>query len=292
MTSRTPGGADVTPRQRLGSRLKALRELAGLRNEDLAAELALSPATVSRMESGDRLIRLDEIEVWVRVTGASDAVRDELASLAEAAASQIRPWRSRLHAGVDQTQREIAALEASAATIGVYDHAVVPGLLQVREYARLVFEMAGGGNKEDIVGKVEGRIYRQAVLLDQSKQFTILMTEAALRWRPGSIALQIEQIRHIRAVMALPNLQVGILPLRGQTKTIYPEGFQIYADHANDADTLIVVELVTDEVTISDPASVARYQRELDHLRAGAVCTETAHALIDHIIADLQAEET
>jgi hypothetical protein len=248
------------------------------------------------MESGDRLVRLDEIEVWVRVTGASDAVRDELVSLADAAASQIRPWRSRLHAGVDQTQRETAALEASAATIGVYDHAVVPGLLQVREYARLVFEMVGGddkgGNKEDIAGKVEGRMHRQAVLLDQSKQFIILMTEAALRWRPGSIALQIEQIRHIRAVMALPNLQVGILSLRGQAKTIYPEGFQFYADRANDADTLIVVELVTDEITISEPASVSRYRREFDRLRAEAACAETAHALIDHIIADLQAEET
>ncbi|MGH3870470.1 MAG: helix-turn-helix domain-containing protein [Pseudonocardiaceae bacterium] len=63
MASRTPGRAAVTRRQRLGSRLRALRELAGLRNEDLAAALTLSPATVSRMESGDRLIRLSEIDV-------------------------------------------------------------------------------------------------------------------------------------------------------------------------------------------------------------------------------------
>ena len=144
------------------------------------------------MESGDRLIRLSEIDVWVRVTGASASARDELASLAEAAANQISSWRAKLHAGVDQTQRETAELEASATTILVYDHAVVPGLLQVRDYALLVFETADVGNKEDITGKIEGRMHRQAMLLDQSKQFTILMTEAALRWRPGSVALQIE----------------------------------------------------------------------------------------------------
>ena len=292
MARRTPGGAAVTQRQRLGSKLRALRELAGLRNEDLAAELTLSPATVSRIESGDRLARLSEIDVWVRVTGAATTARDELVSLAEAAANQISPWQSRLHAGIDQIQRETADLEATAATIRCYDHAVVPGLLQVREYAQLVFEMADVGDSKGITGKVEGRMHRQAVLLDQSKQFTILITEAALRWRPGSVTLQTEQLRHIRAVTALPNIQIGILPLRGQAKAIYPEGFQIYADRTDDADTLVVVELVTDEVTISEPTSVALYQREFDHLRTSAAYGDIAHALIDHIIVDLETEGT
>lgn len=68
MASRVRGGATATKRQHLGARLRALRELAGLRNEDLANALALSPATVSRMESGDRSARLTEIDVWVRAT--------------------------------------------------------------------------------------------------------------------------------------------------------------------------------------------------------------------------------
>ena len=135
-------------------------------------------------------------------------------------------------------------------------------------------------------------MHRQTVLLDQSKQFLILITEAALRWRPGPVTLQTDQLRHIRAVMALPNIQIGILPLRGQAKAIYPEGFQIYADRTDDADTLVVVELVTDEVTIGEPASVALYLREFDRLRARAAYDDIAHALIDRIVADLEAERT
>jgi hypothetical protein len=151
--------------------------------------------------------------------------------------------------------------------------------------------MADVGDK-DTTGTVEGRMHRQAVLLDQSKQFLILITEAALRWRPGPVTLQTDQLRHIRAVMALPNIQIGILPLRGQAKAIYPEGFQIYADRTDDADTLVVVELVTDEVTIGEPASVALYLREFDRLRARAAYDDIAHALIDRIVADLEAERT
>jgi len=104
----------------------------------MAAALQVSPATVSRMESGDRLIRLPEIEVWARVTKASTVVREELAGLAESAASQLCLWRSRLDHGRDLAQQQTAELEASAATILVYDHGLVPGPLQVRQYARLV----------------------------------------------------------------------------------------------------------------------------------------------------------
>jgi transcriptional regulator with XRE-family HTH domain len=291
MASRTPGRPAITQRQRLGTRLKVLRELAGLRNEDLAEALNLSPATVSRMESGDRVITLAEIATWVRKTSAPAATRDELASLAEAARTQIRSWQSRLQHGVDQAQQETTELEASAGTILGYDHAVVHGLLQVREYARLVFELTDVGTG-DIAGKVEGRLRRQGVLLDQSKQFSILMTEAALRWRPGSVELQVQQLQRIAAVMRLPNVAIGILPLGGQARALYPEGFQLYADRADGADTLVVVELVPDEVAISEPDSVALYLREFDRLRSVAISGEQARALLDRVAEDMRRGDT
>jgi len=63
-----------------------------------------------------------------------------------------------------------------------------------------------------------------------------------------------------------------------------------HADRADDADTLVLVELITDEITISEPTSVALYLREFDRLRAEAAYDEAAHTLIDHIITDLQTE--
>jgi len=46
---------------------------------------------------------------------------------------------------------------------------------------------------------------------------------------------------------------------------------QTYADRADDADTLVLVELVPDELTTSEPDSVALYLREFDRLRSAAV---------------------
>lgn len=289
MTSRTPGKPPITQRQRLGTRLRALRELAGLRNEDLAEALGLSAATVSRMESGDRVVTLPEISTWADRTGAPAAVRAELASLAQNAQTQIRPWRSRLHTGSDHTQQELAEIEASARTILYYDHAVVPGLLQVEGYASRVFELADVGTS-DIPGKVEGRMRRQSVLLNQTKQFTLLMTEAALRWRPGPVDLQLQQLGQIAAVMRLPNVTIGILPLHGQARVLYPEGFQVYADRDDDADTLVLVELVPDELTLSEPDDVALYIREFDRLSSAALAGDQVRALLDRIADDIRQE--
>jgi transcriptional regulator with XRE-family HTH domain len=288
MTSRTPGKPPITQRQQLGTRLRALRELAGLRNEDLAEALGLSPATVSRMESGDRVVTLPEISIWADRTGTPAAVRAELASLAENARTQVRPWRSRFHAGSDHAQQEIAEIEASARTIFYYDHAVVPGLLQVEGYARRVFELADVGTG-DIPGKVEGRMRRQSVLLNQTKQFTLLMTESALRWRPGPVDLQVQQLSQITAVMRLPNVSIGILPLRGQARVLYPEGFQVYTDR-DDADALVLVELVPDELTLSEPDDVALYLREFDRLSSAALIGDQARALLDGIADDMRRD--
>jgi hypothetical protein len=191
---------------------------------------------------------------------------------------------------VDQAQQETTELEASAGTILGYDHAVVHGLLQVRDYARLVFELSDVGTG-DIAGKVEGRMRRQGILLDQSKQFSILMTEAALRWRPGSVELQVQQLQRIAAVMRLPNVAIGILPLGGQAHALYPEGFQVYADRADGTDTLVLVELVPDEVAISEPDSVALYLREFDRLRSVAVSGDEAHAPLDRLAQEIRRSD-
>lgn len=289
MSSRTPGKPPITQRQLLGTRLRSLRELAGLRNEDLAEALGLSAATVSRIESGERVVKLPEIAIWVQRTGAPAATRAELALLAQAAQTQIRPWKARFHHGADQAQQEIAEIEASARTILYYDHAVIPGLLQVDGYARRVFELADVGTG-DIPGKVDGRMRRQSVLLNQTKQFTLLMTEAALRWRPGPVDVQVQQLGQIAAVMRLPNVSIGILPLTGQARVLYPEGFQVYADRDDDADTLVLVELVPDELTLSEPDDVGLYLREFDRLRSAAVFGDQAHSLLDRIADDMRRE--
>jgi transcriptional regulator with XRE-family HTH domain len=288
MTSRSPGWPALTARQRLGARLRGLRELAGLRNEDLAAALKVSPATISRIEAGDRLIKAPEVDIWGTATGAGPDMIAEVKNQLHAAVTQVSSWSLREAMAKERPQVEIAALEQTAATVLVYDHAVVHGLLQVRDYARRVFELADVGDGSGLDAKVDARLGRQAALLDQDRRFVILMTEAALRWRPGAADLQRTQLDRILAVMHLPNVEIGILPLNAQVDVIYPEGFHVYTDRQDGADTVVVVELITDELTLADPTSVDLYVREFGRLKQAALFGDAAVQLLGKIRADLQ----
>lgn len=283
MTSRSPGWPALTARQRLGARLRGLRELAGLRNEDLAGALKVSPATISRIESGDRLIRLPEVDLWVASTNAGPETLAEIKAQLQSAVTQVSSWAQREALAKERPQVEVAALEESAATVLVYDHAVVHGLLQTREYALLVFRLADVGDGQQLEAKVDARMNRQSVLLDQARHFTILMTEAAVRWRPGSAALHRTQLDRIAATMRLPNVRIGILPLDVQVDVIYPEGFHIYTDRTDGGDTIVLVELVADEVTLSDPTSVDLYLREFERLKSVALFDDPALELLERI---------
>jgi hypothetical protein len=64
----------------------------------------------------------------------------------------------------------------------------------------------------------------------------------------------------------------------GQARVLYPEGFQVYADGA---DTLALVKLVPDELTLSKPDDVAVYLREFDRLRSAALFDDQARTLLN-----------
>jgi transcriptional regulator with XRE-family HTH domain len=288
MASRTPGKPATTRRQLLGSKLRSLRALADRTNEDMAKVLNTSSATISRMEKGDRVPSAREIEAWVRATGASSEMHEELLELARNAHTQVTSWFEAIREGLHSKQIAIGELEASAGVIWTYEHIVIPGLLQVRDYAHLTLKLADVVGVQDFSAAVEQRMHRQALLLDQSRQFAFLITEAALLWRPGSIELQLQQFERIAAVANLPNVDIGLLPLRGQAAVIYPESFNVYAGRAEGAETIATVELVPDEVTLDREADVKAYQETFEQLQSAALFDEEARTLLEQIAEDFR----
>ena len=76
-----------------GSRLKALRQAKGIRQEDLAAALDVSRNTVIRWESGDNEPRVSEI---VKIAAVLDVSLDELMTGEQAKAKFIEITRGPL----------------------------------------------------------------------------------------------------------------------------------------------------------------------------------------------------
>src|SRR5215472_13198937 len=85
--------ATPAPVRRLGLALRGLRLDAGLTGQQLAGRAGLSQSTVSRIELGQSMPSMADIEAWAGAAGASAGQLAEVRGLAEAAAIETISWR-------------------------------------------------------------------------------------------------------------------------------------------------------------------------------------------------------
>jgi transcriptional regulator with XRE-family HTH domain len=279
---------DVTqPVRRLGLALRGLRLDAGLTGQQLAERAGLSQSTVSRIELGQAMPSLADIDGWARVTGASRDQRAELGALAEAAAVETISWRKAVRRGLPGLQHDVGGLEASAATILNFQPTIVPGLLQTAEYARRLVASGYPGGRADIAAAVAARLDRQAILYDDARHLEFVVAEAALRWRLGPAAMMLAQLDRIASVMTLPNIAVGIIPQAAEVAAWHIHGFAILDDRSH-GDTVVRVETLTTGLSISDPPAVERYRHAFRLLREAAAFSNQAGTLIRELMAELR----
>lgn len=270
-------------RQRLGEALRAVRFEAGLTGEQLAKRLSVSQSRISRIELGQQAASVDIVRRWTEVTVTLEDHRAELVGLAEAAGSEAVPWRASMGRGLAQLQRDARETELGAATILSFQPVLVPGLLQVPEYARRIF---AAGNPEhgpaDVAAAVAARMDRQLVLYEGTTRVDFVMSEAALRWRVGSPNVMLAQLDRIVALAGLETVTVGLIPLDTQVDTWHEHGFDLVDGRAED-DPVVHVETQTSQVTTIDPVEVAFYRDAFARLREAALQVPEADELLRRI---------
>jgi transcriptional regulator with XRE-family HTH domain len=252
---------EESPRKQLGNRLRLLRVRAGLTGDKMPG---FTQSKVSRLETGRTTPSLADIEAWTRATNASAEEVTELASLVEQLATSATSWRILHRLGLAEKQREIAELEQEARHIRTFQPTMIPGLLQVADYARRVIEMAY--RPGDIASAIAARIERQSILYDQARRFDFLVTEGALRWLPGDMDMR-PQLDRLLSMASLPNVTLTVVPYGpGRMPLLHPFVMWELED-----ETLITVETYSAELQVRDPADVQRYQEVWTRLMEDAV---------------------
>ena len=267
-------------RARLGSELRRLRTLAGLSGADLGRQLEVSQKTISRIERGDSLPSLPQVTVWARATGAPADRLAVLTGLLEAAVNEVATFRDKLTDGLVAVQLEVHELESSSGTVRNFQTGIIPGLLQTAEYARRVMEMANIRNDANLAAAVAARLERQQALHDKSRHFEFLMTEAALRWRPGPPELLAAQLDHIAALATLDTIELGVIPMDAEMHAITRCSFILYEDRSDGQPPVVAVETPHASLYASDAADVELYRDQLALFRQSAIYGAEALAFI------------
>lgn len=199
--------------QWLGQQLREMRERARMTLKEAGDYINRNPSTVSRMEAGIIPPRVPEVLAYLDMCGIDDARRRaDLKTMAQDAWQ--KGWWEGFAADVAGSLIDWVWLESRAREIRSFETAVLPGLLQTREYAEALIRAAhAGASKEQINRFVDLRMARQRRLEEpEPVKFSTIIEEGALRRLVGGPETMKAQVAHLRAVAGWPNVEILILP--------------------------------------------------------------------------------
>ncbi|UGQ15217.1 helix-turn-helix domain-containing protein [Yinghuangia sp. ASG 101] len=270
-----PSSSAQQARLALANRLGELCRDAGLTGRVLAERCTWSPAKSSRIMNGRTPPSADDIRAWCRACGAEDQADDLIAMLRTPEGMWVS-WRRMERAGLKRAQEARLPLYQRTRQFRSYSSWLVPGMIQTRAYttAALRAIQRRRGLVDDVAEAVASRMERQRILCEGDRRFAFLIEESVLRTGIGGVDVMTEQLGHLVTVAALPNVSLGVVPMRPDRERWPAEGFWLY-DSAQ-----VNVELVSGYLTITQPSEVAMYAQTFAELSALAVFGLSARALI------------
>ncbi|MET9129288.1 helix-turn-helix domain-containing protein [Streptomyces antibioticus] len=269
-------------RQVLADRLGEIRRDAGLTGRDIARLCGWHASKSSRIENARTPPSADDIRAWCAACGAEAQAEDLVASLRAVEGTWIE-WRRMERAGLRQAQEARLPLYERTRRFRSYSSWLVPGMIQTHAYttAALRAIQQRRGLVDDVADAVEARMERQRVLYEAGRQFAFLVEESVLRSGIGGPEVMIGQLAHLITVGSLPNVSMGVVPMRPDRARWPVEGFWLY-DSAQ-----VNVELVSGYLTITQPSEVTMYAETFAELADLAVYGADSRALITAVMDSL-----
>ncbi|OLB74564.1 MAG: transcriptional regulator [Actinobacteria bacterium 13_2_20CM_2_71_6] len=264
-------------RRRLGLELRRLREAAGITIDKVAERLECSSSKISRIETGHTGASPRDVRDMLVVYGVAGAAAEELVQVAREA--RQKGW---WHLYGTVLTGAYVGLEAAASWICAYEAQVVPGLLQVAEYARTMICRARPDISEgEVERRVHVRMARQSLVTqDDPLRLWVVLDEAVFHRMVGGPTVMRRQLDHLAMVAELPNVTLQVLPFAAGAHAGMDGSFAIlgYEDPA-DPD-VVFAENAAGGLFLEKDEELRRYHFIFDHLRANALPPDRSVAFL------------
>jgi len=279
----SPSSATREAQKALGARLREIRRSAGISGRALAAQTGQHFTRVSKIENGAQLPTEADVRAWCESCDAQSEIADLTAEL-RAVDSSYREFRRASRGGMKRII-SVHTPERYETTrlFRIYEHNVIPGLLQTPDYTRSMIEFWVDflETPRDIDEAVAVRMERQRALRRPGKRFSFVLEEQALRTWFGSATVQSSQLHMLLELMFLPAVSIGIIPLMRPRFGVPSTGFWIFDNE------LVNLETPTASITVTRPSEVTLYGRMFDLMKGAAVHGPAARELINEVISEI-----
>jgi transcriptional regulator with XRE-family HTH domain len=222
-------------KRELGETLRRFRRERRMTGAQLASRVGVTQGTVSKIESGLLVPDLDFLSRFAHTLRLTQGDTADLLRMAGAVPSGATAESVLQYLPVDfvqadraeRRQETIAAAEAKAKRICVFNSLLIPGVLQTERYARHVITAAGRETPAKVERAVRARMRRRAVLASRRKQFIFLISETALTARLAPADVLIEQLEHLQSLLRAGRIAIGILRTADPLSVVPPPPFYL-----------------------------------------------------------------
>ncbi|MEU9038985.1 helix-turn-helix transcriptional regulator [Streptomyces sp. NPDC048352] len=260
----------------LGAALRALREASGKEAKAVARSALMSPSKLSKIENANLLPSARDVERILTAIGVSHAIKAEYTEAARAATTEATAWRLLKRAGIHKGQQTAKALEAQMAVLRLFQPALVPGLLQTPEYIRAILQRHDL-SEDALTRTISGRLERQAVLFDSTKELRFVITESVLRWRIVPPQMMAAQLDRIVSMSRLAQVDIRVVPLSVPQTDIANHAFVVRDDR------MVTVETVHAEMVVTDPRDIEMYVRKFEGFEQIALSGDGMRSFVESL---------
>ncbi|WP_344440963.1 helix-turn-helix transcriptional regulator [Kitasatospora nipponensis] len=195
-----------SPGSLFGGMLRMYRELRGLSQPQLAAQIPCDDSLISRVESGTRAPKDDFAQRCDEILRTDGAL------------AYLMPFvKKRLAQAFREGFLEYVEEEAKAIELRNFEAMCLPGLLQTPAYVRAL--LGSGANKLDDAPDtteeaIAVRLERQQILTSETPTFAFFVLDESSLLRPvGGREVMRGQLDHLLAVAELPNVALQVAPM-------------------------------------------------------------------------------
>ncbi|MFB9908647.1 helix-turn-helix domain-containing protein [Allokutzneria oryzae] len=270
--------------QELGEELRRLRVAAGLTLAEAGERIDASSSKLSRIESGKRYARLEDVAALLALYDVTGERRGRLLALARETGR--RGWWQPYHPDHDERLRTLLKLESEACGIVDFQATHVPDLLQTTEYARALLTESDMLTDQEIRQLVTTRKRRRARLRHEgSPTLLAITTEPALRYTVGGVPVQRRQLDHLLRMSTRRGITLLVVPNSGRANVGWTGSFSMFA--RTRPPSVIFVDHLTSKLFLEDDSDIQTYERAIDRLIGAALDTGESAALIARVAREL-----
>ncbi|MFE3204087.1 DUF5753 domain-containing protein [Embleya sp. NPDC059237] len=267
-------------RIRLGRRLRELREARGITLATAGAAIQGDGPKVSRQEHAKAYVSPHDLATYFQLYEVPPEAQPELLDLL--VQKRIRHWWQEFANDVNANLAEVIALEDDAEEEWEYHPNLIPGLLQTKNYASAIITTGFNAYGVDQVeALVTVREMRQRLLRDEEPlTYHAITTEAALHFDIGGPSVMQEQMHHLIAEMALPNVTFQICPFSAGRMAIQAAGFTILKFEDTDDPDAAWMEGVGGMISLDSKRELRLCNRLFSEIAAAALTPDETAALL------------